>query len=161
MIETRALVLRVDGGYAIVEADRAAGCGRCDSAKGCATGTLSKLFCFKPRQLKVMNSVGAEPGDRVVVGIYDGALMKSSVAAYLVPLALLLCGALAGAFFAQGPAKDLYSAMGALGGLGAGLGWMSFYSSRNRSSRDFQPCILNRESAPLSIGARNVIKDIK
>lgn len=161
MIETRALVLKVDGGYAIVEAERAAGCGHCDSVNGCAAGTLAKLFCFKPRQLKVLNSVGAEPGERVVIGIQDGALMKSSVAAYLVPLVLLLFGALAGTFWVQGSARDVYAALGALGGLGAGLAWISFYGMRNRFSRDFQPYVLNRESASLFFGARNVTKDLK
>lgn len=161
MIETRALVLRVDGGCAMVATDRTAGCGHCESVKGCASGMPSRLFCFKSRPLTVLNPVGAEPGERVVIGIQDGVLLKSSIAAYLMPLALLLFGALAGAFWVQNPANDAYSALGALIGLGTGLAWMRLYSMRNRFSCDFQPYILNRENAPLLFGVCHGVKDIK
>jgi len=55
MLETRAIVVQVEGKHALVQANQGNGCGQC-GGKGCGTGKLSQLFCSKPV---------IWPGDRV------------------------------------------------------------------------------------------------
>ncbi|MCR4298460.1 MAG: SoxR reducing system RseC family protein, partial [Gallionella sp.] len=92
MLETRAIVVQVDGQYAFVQANQGNGCGQC-SGKGCGTGKLSQLFCSKPRQFQVDNPVNAGVGDEVIVSVAEGAVLRGIGLVYLLPLLLLLTGA--------------------------------------------------------------------
>ena len=96
MIETRARVIEIGSGVAMVEAERQAGCGHCDTEKGCGKSAMSKLFCANPRRFEVIDPVGAKVGDEVWIGVRDGALLKGSFAVYGVPMLALLAGSLAG-----------------------------------------------------------------
>lgn len=143
--EAEGTVLRLEGEAAVVEAEARAGCGRCDEVRGCATGTLGKLFCRAPRQFRVRNEVGARPGERVVVAIGDGALWQTALAAYGVPLLLILGGAAAGAMLApEEGSRDLYAALGAA--LGVTLGVISGRTASTAFERrpEFQPRIVRR-----------------
>lgn len=148
MIEAHGVVLEVDRGFALVETERQVGCGHCASG-GCATGNVSKLFGAGRRQFKVLNQVDAKPGDRVVVGIEDGALLKGALGVYVLPLALLVAGGVAGSALAPTPGiQEAYSIAGSALGLAAGILWVRFFSAINRANRRFQPFILEKRAAP-------------
>jgi sigma-E factor negative regulatory protein RseC len=123
MLETRAIVIRLEGGKAVVEAGQGGGCGHCDSKNGCGSGKLTQLFCSRPRQFVVHNEAGARVGDEVQVTVADGALLRSVVVMYVLPLVLLLAGGLLGSHWAGGNAVsgDAWAASGALLGLLAGF----------------------------------------
>ena len=129
MLETRAIVVHVQGSEALVEATGGGGCGHCDSEKGCTSGKLSQLFCSKPRQFKVHNEANAAVGDEVQITLPDGVLLRSTVLMYVVPLSLLLSGGMLGAHWASDAAsRDGYAATGSLLGLVGGFvlaKWMS------------------------------------
>lgn len=148
MIETHGVVIRIEDGVAYVEARREpSGCGGCDSVKGCATGTLSKFFGRGRGVMRAQNTVGAGVGDSVVVGINEGGLLHGSVAVYLMPLLLLLGGAIGASAFAPAAAlKEAYSIWGAALGLGAGFLWVKAFSFWAGSRRRFQPVILRCSS---------------
>lgn len=141
MTETPAVVIRAEGGYALVESEPGTGCSRCDSVKGCASASLGKLFCSAPRRFRVMNGVGARPGERVLLGVDEGAVARSAGAVYGLPLVLLLAGAAAAGALGDDPgARDLYALGGAVAGLFAGLAVGRSLDARAR----FRPRILRR-----------------
>lgn len=145
MLETEGVVIQtgLDGAY--VETSRASACGSCSSNQSCGTTTLSQLLGSKITSFKVLNPIGAAVGERVVIGLEESALLKSSVMAYLMPLALLLLGALAGIQLAPPDSTpDVYSACGA--GIGILLGFIALkrVTARGASARQFQPVILRR-----------------
>ncbi|MEO8333176.1 MAG: SoxR reducing system RseC family protein [Gallionella sp.] len=140
MLETRAMVVSKDGRHALVQADQANGCGQCNG-KGCGAGKLSRLFCSKPRQFQVNNPIDASVGDEVIVSVAEGAVMRGIGLVYLMPLALLVIGAMFGSFWAQQPGQsDGYAAVGGLIGLTAGFAFAKWISLR-QAGIHFQPYI--------------------
>ncbi|MFA6015509.1 MAG: SoxR reducing system RseC family protein [Gallionellaceae bacterium] len=122
MLETRAIVVKIHGNEAFVESKGGAGCGNCDSEKGCGSSKLTQLFCSKPRQFKVLNEVNAKVGDEVQITLPQGVLLRSAILMYGIPLSMLLSGGMLGAHWAADPAsRDGYAAIGSLVGLVGGF----------------------------------------
>lgn len=127
------MVVRLEGGDAWLEIlDRPSGCGKCDSAGSC--GAESRLQ-------RVPNSIGARVGDRVLVSVADGAVMKAAALAYLMPLALALFGAVVGA----GLGGDGTAVAGALAGLG--IGWLVLRRTGKRIGCSREPLMTLRIKA--------------
>ena len=95
--ETPARVIRLEGGDAWVVSEAPASCGAC-GGKGCGSSVFARLWHPKEPEYRVANPIGAAPGEEVVVGLPDGALLRAALLAYGAPLALILAGALAGQF---------------------------------------------------------------
>lgn len=147
MIETQAKVVRTDGDVAYVEARNSSGCGSCGSGTECGTALLSQIFGGSRREFRVLNAVGARTGENVVIGLEDGALLKGSMAMYLLPLALLFAGAISGVSLAPDAGlRDLYSIFGGGAGLVAGFAWVKLYALRLGANRYFQPVILRKSN---------------
>ena len=106
MIDSEAVVARLEGEHAWLELCRPSACGSCGSAEACATGRNKRLQ-------RVRNTVGARVGDTVVVTVAEGAVLRAAVWSYLMPLALALLGAAVGAAG--------YDDVGALIGVAVGL----------------------------------------
>lgn len=159
MLETRGIVVDTRGEYAIVEAERQAGCGRCDSAGGCAQDTLGKLFGTPRRRFRALNPALARPGEEVTIVIEDGAVLRSAVVMYLVPLALLVAGAIGGALImgAAGTANDLYAGAGGAAGLLAGFLSVRYYGLWRRLDSAYHPVIIGRTAG----GATSICKETK
>jgi sigma-E factor negative regulatory protein RseC len=118
MLETRAVVIRLQGREALVESMQGGGCGQCSSSGGCSSGNLSKMFCNKPRQFVVDNTANAAVGDEVKIELPAGVLLRSALTLYMLPLALLFAGGMCGASFAsETVSRDTYAALGAFFGL--------------------------------------------
>ena len=62
MIQTRAVIIRLQGKDALVESTQGGGCGNCDSENGCSSSKLSQLFCSEPRRFLVRNDADAPVG---------------------------------------------------------------------------------------------------
>jgi len=140
MIETRAVVVQTEGESAVVLASQVSGCEQCNW-KGCGTGKLSQLFCSKPRQFHVSNVIKAKVGEQVVVSVADGALIQGVGWVYLLPLLLLIVGAVLGSVrdtsLNQG---ETYAILGSLIGLGLGFG-LAKWASVNDLKSKHQPHI--------------------
>lgn len=144
MIETRAIVIRVEGNEALVESTQSGGCGNCDSENGCGSGKLSQLFCSEPRRFRVRNDGNAQVGALVQVTLAEGVLLRSALLMYILPLLLLLVGAMAGAQWTSDAASsDSYSAIGGLLGLSLGFVLVKVLSLRRHLSAVAQPVILS------------------
>lgn len=106
------IVTRVEGDFAWVEVVSGNSCGSCKSQGSCGSGLLG--LTASPRQFRLLNGVGARPGDAVSITMPEGGVVKAALLGYLLPLSLGIAGAAAGMHLggADGPA---------LIGLGLGL----------------------------------------
>jgi sigma-E factor negative regulatory protein RseC len=95
-------------------------------------------------------------GDRVLIGIDEGYLQKTTLLLYLVPLLGLLLGAIFGAYLGGLPGSlfgsELMSILFCLLGLSVGL-WVTSRTTANDSGRSAQAVRLLRiEPASLAVG---------
>jgi len=142
MLETPAIVVKTEDRAALVEADFGGGCGSGLCAKGgCGTAVLAQLFSRTPRgPMRVANPIEARMGERVVVGVEEGSLLRATLIAYLLPLVLFVAGALAAQELRAG---DGATALGAIAGLLMGWAVARFLSRHGRAAGG-EPVILRR-----------------
>jgi sigma-E factor negative regulatory protein RseC len=146
VLETRAIIIQVNGTEAIVEALHNSGCGHCSGGNSCGSGKLSKLFCVRPRRFRARNEIKAQVGEEVRISMMDGALLRSALILYGLPLLLLLGGALLGM---RWPGGDAGAASGAGVGLAAGFLLARFAALRQGMHPASGPVIIcDRESLP-------------
>lgn len=100
MIEERARVVAVDGDSVLLQTQRQSSCGSCEVKSGCGTSVLAGIVGQKVTQLKLPNTLGAKPGDEVLLGMAENALVTGSLLVYMIPLVMLLLGALTGELLA-------------------------------------------------------------
>ncbi|MET0065471.1 MAG: SoxR reducing system RseC family protein [Candidatus Thiodiazotropha sp.] len=147
MIEETARIVRVEGDFAVVETQQQAACGSCQSAGGCSTSVLAGLFKRRDNELRVLNTLDVRPGEQVVIGVQERALVKISLLAYLMPLIGMIAGAIVIDSWAQRYLViqgELPQIIGGLSGLMAGF-WVLRWFSRNRSrDPEYQAVILRR-----------------
>jgi sigma-E factor negative regulatory protein RseC len=145
MLETEGVVVKLGADGAYVETARASSCGTCSSQKSCGTSSLGHLLGGQAKPFRVLNPIGAAVGERVVIGLEESALLRSSLLSYVLPLTLLMAGALLGSQLAPaGAAKDLYSVAGAGIGLVLGFTALKWVAGRPGGQQQFQPVILRR-----------------
>ena len=146
MIEEEATVVEVRGRRAWVETERKSACNHCSMSQGCGTASLDKWFGRRLSRIEAISEVGVSPGDRVVIGLRDRALVRGSLAVYLAPLLGLLLGALTGELLAPrlGWGAEATSIGLGLAGLVAGFTWLRRFAASVRHDRDFQAVILRR-----------------
>jgi sigma-E factor negative regulatory protein RseC len=122
-----AIVTHIEGDLALVEAaSMGTACGRCNEAGGCASGLLGQTLRPK-RMYRLPNHIGAAVGDRVVVCVAEGAVLRAALLAYLLPLSLLLAGAAIGTVLTH---DDVVALAGAGIGLAAGLALLRWKQRR-------------------------------
>lgn len=126
MIHETGTVMSVRQGEAWVQTIRESACQSCKARHGCGQKALAGLSSGQSRQIRVLNTLDARPGDQVTVAIEESALLKASLLVYALPLLLMVVvTALMGVVF---PGQDGLAIGAALAGLVAGLllaGWYS------------------------------------
>lgn len=138
MLEQTAEIVRTAPEGVWVRAVEPAGCGTC-GGHGCSSRRIAELFQRRPRQFLVDCDLSLSPGDRVVVGIARGSVLRSAIRVYGLALALMLSGALLGQALRPGDAAALAGLV-----LGALLGALFV-----RGARAPRPAVLRREDSPL------------
>ncbi|MFO7641648.1 MAG: SoxR reducing system RseC family protein [Candidatus Competibacteraceae bacterium] len=146
MIEERAMVVAVEEGYVWLETQRRSSCGGCQASGGCGVATLAKLWPGQRTRVRAIAEPGLRPGDEVMVGLAEGALLRGALLVYLLPLALLLAGALLGQAVFAGAGEEPVVALGVVG-LGLGFLAVRVLSRRLRRDARFQPVVLRRADA--------------
>lgn len=92
MLEEVGVVLRVEGELAIVKTQRSSMCNGCHSGGFCkALGGDSVM------EVAARNEAGARVGDEVRVTVASKTFLKASFLVYMVPVTVLILGALLGA----------------------------------------------------------------
>lgn len=144
MIEEHAWVHETLGGGTVeVFAARRASCDGCTAEKGCGRAALAGLFAG-PARVRVDDPLGVRPGERVIIGLREDALLRASLILYGLPLSgMLLAALLAQWWFASEALVVMSAAVGLVGGIWRGRVW----SRRVHDDVRFRPVILRRASA--------------
>ena len=141
-VEGIARVVRIEGAVAWLEPEQTKACGGCAAASACLpadTGTIAERLAT--RRFAIENSGKLAIGERVMVGVNDGALLRAALTAYALPLAAMLtAGGLAEAAFGS----DLVSIAAMLAGLGFGLVAAHLAARRLAARGDLTPLFLRR-----------------
>lgn len=152
MIEETAQVVATDSSGVWVETRRQSACGHCAARKGCGTAVLGKVLGRQRSRVQVSNpdDTVVSVGDEVLIGIEESALVRGSMAIYLVPLlSFFLLGVLGQVLARQWLLDDVegLSILFSLVGLFAGFAWARRYA---RGDRRYQPVILSNTSPVVS-----------
>ena len=135
MLEQTARVIRTAPDGVWVQAVEPSGCGTC-GGEGCSSRRIAELFQRKPRHFLVDCDLALAPGERIVVGIAHGSVLRSALRLYGLPLVLMLAGALLAQAVQPGDGPALAGML--LGGL---AGWLAA-----RGGQTQRPMVLRREN---------------
>jgi len=145
MIEESAVVVAIEpNGTLWVEARPQSACGGCAAGGHCGTQALGKVLGRRLVRLRLDDGLGAAVGDRVVIGVPEGALLRGAAMLYLMPLLLMF--AFAGVAAGFWDAADGGVALAGGAGMLAGLGWARRQSRRPWSGSGLTPVLLRRVS---------------
>ncbi len=148
MIEETGLIVDADEQYAWVEAASSNSCSHCSANQGCGTASLQKWFKRKPNRLRVVNNQNLKPGEQVIIGIPEQALVKGSFIIYMLPLLFLIGGAFVGSYLDQvlawGHREAASIIFGLLGLVGSFSFLQKYYTRSSDRQAQYQPVILRR-----------------
>jgi sigma-E factor negative regulatory protein RseC len=88
------IVLRTDSGAAWVKTTRSSAC------KGCTARDSCHTMDGKEMEVKALNPAGARVGDRIVLSVESGSLLKATFLIYVFPILFLVAGAVIGQLLA-------------------------------------------------------------
>lgn len=147
-VEGIARVVRVTDDQLWLEPEQTTSCGHCASSASCgietreAAGIGTVTSRLQERRFVVDNpGAGYREGDRLVVGVSEGSLLKASLTAYGLPLLFALT---AGSLTQAAYGEDLTTIFGMAGGLLLGLVAARFNARRLAARGDLVPYILRR-----------------
>lgn len=95
MITEQGIVERVSGHKAVVRIQKSSACATCQSRDSCRETSGRDMI------IEVANELGAGMGDRIEISISSGSFLILSLLIYLLPIAALIAGAVAGGAFAK------------------------------------------------------------
>jgi sigma-E factor negative regulatory protein RseC len=135
-------VLEIEGSHAWVACRRQVECARCARGEGCGGGIIGKMLGDRLHRVRAATGgILVAPGDRVRIGLDEGAVMRAAFVVYLAPLAAAVVAAALAWSLVGG---DAAAALGAMAGLGGGLVWARRYSRGHEHDPRFQPVVLER-----------------
>lgn len=96
MIEQQGRVVAAGSDRISVRLGASSGCSACDAGRGCGAGVFGRLLQRKPVVIDFRNTIGADTGQAVVVGLPETLFMALVSRLYLYPLLAGLAGAIGG-----------------------------------------------------------------
>ncbi|MGE5503398.1 MAG: SoxR reducing system RseC family protein [Actinomycetota bacterium] len=138
-IEGFARVVSADGRVAVLEPEQTTSCGSCASASAC--GAKAGPNWLQARQFKIANDEGLVAGERVVVGIPEGTVVKGAMIAYALPLVTMMAGGVVAQNMGGG---DGAAVLATLGGLAIGLGIARLLAGRLSARGILAPRFIRR-----------------
>ncbi|MBF0180677.1 MAG: SoxR reducing system RseC family protein [Magnetococcales bacterium] len=87
MMREEAIVVALDGEFAVVSGQRQKMCGGCQSAKTC--GVLSGGLGQRATKILARNPCNAQVGERVFVELSERSFLRASFLVYILPLVVL------------------------------------------------------------------------
>lgn len=91
MIEESAVVVKIEHHQVWVAAASNSACGACQQKSSCTTNALGNML--DRRAVPVDSAIRLAAGDKVMVAIDEGLLIRASLLLYVVPLMALFAGA--------------------------------------------------------------------
>jgi positive regulator of sigma E activity len=108
-------VVEAGAGRARVEITQSSICAHCEIASSCVPTSGGM------RIIEVVDPLGVSVHERVRIELSSGKLLAASFVAYILPVTTLLAGAIAAFVLSKPGAQELWSGVGALAGLAAGV----------------------------------------
>jgi sigma-E factor negative regulatory protein RseC len=129
-------VTKINGDKVAVMVRRSEMCDCCGSRGICHT-----LGGGKDMEAEAINTAGAVVGDRVLINIKSGVLWKISLIFYMIPVAALVTGAVAGMKIgaATGADPQLLAALFGVGCAGLSFFIIKWISNRLKDKKDYTP----------------------
>lgn len=147
MIEEYAVITRQMDGHVMLEIERRTACGLCGQKRGCGNATWGKLLGHHSHEFPAENSINAEVGDSVVVGIDEQMVLRSVFYLYVVPLVtMLLATVLADTLFDNEFYVILSAALGLLLGFAWVKGHMVGYGAIKKSNANQYRAVILRHA---------------
>ena len=88
-------------------------------------------------ELDVENTLGAKQGDEVYISIPESGLINASLRVYLIPLVLMVLGAVIGDMI--DPINEIWTMLFSILGLVIGFSWARIFSQKLAFHEDFLP----------------------
>ena len=141
MLEEIAEVVEVHPGHQLVSSSRLSASQSCQASRDCGQRKLAGLFGNKQVIVRIENPDRwpIETGQSVVIGLHEGALLRSSLLLYLFPLLLMMLVALPVSYFTGTEGMVILSGL-----LGLLLGfWLArIFSVQLLSNPKYYPVLL-------------------
>lgn len=140
MASEEGVVIKVEESLASVKIVRTSGCVHCPSAVFCQRGADHTFM------VKAQNDLGAQVGQRVRLQVAPYSIFSAAFILYLVPLFMMILGAVAGKlfiapFFSEGASEIISAAAGLICMGGTYLG-IRFLDRLYHKSHNFVPKII-------------------
>ena len=138
-------VVSIENDSVWVETQQVSSCTSCSARVGCGQGLLNSVFAGKINRVKVsadkLKDVVAV-NDRVEIAIPEHVMLLGSFWVYVLPLALLIAGAVIGEQWAGVEAtNELYSILGAITGFVLACLILRWHSTRHFNNPKYQPVL--------------------
>jgi sigma-E factor negative regulatory protein RseC len=141
MLKETATVVAVEGDYAQVQCISKSACSHCHAASSCGNSSVAKAFGPRQHKFSVRLIEPVTPGQQIHVGLPAKSLIRSALLVYLVPLILMLVGAVVAS---QMTGSDTGALVGVVAGGTLGFGLARFAARRMDSRSQYQPIMLSR-----------------
>jgi sigma-E factor negative regulatory protein RseC len=162
MIEQNAVVIRTDGQYAEVEAQRKSACGSCNAKTGCGTGMLESVTGGRAMRMQALNQCDAHVGDEVVVAVPEKGFVKGAFFTYFLPLLMMLVGAVLAQqldLSGMGLNQDVSSLAGAVVGFVIALLWLRRYSRKLEKDPGQYPVVIRKINPFVTLNIKQFRKE--
>ena len=147
MITEQAVVTRCEGGQIEVKLQRASACGHCELSEGCGTGALGRLLGNRSRPLVIKTRQALKPGDELLLGLSEAALVRASLTVYGLPLLAMVTAGLVAALLGL---ADTWVALTSIAGFLAGFKLASRFTRSLEADR-LTPYIVDIRVNPGSV----------
>lgn len=129
-----------------LEAETYSSCSACDVKSGCGTSVLAKWVGKKFTRFNARNTINAEVGDQVIVGLSEHALMTGSLAVYLWPLLGMIVFALVSdtVILQDAAYRDQIVALSGFAGFMFLLGLSRYFLNREGLKQQLTPTVLRK-----------------
>lgn len=99
-------------------------------------------------EIRARNTVGAEPGDVVTIGIRGSSVLKASFLVYMLPILAMIGGIVLGHFLSRLTSVDKNVLVGVLGLLAfsGAFVWLKKNSDKFSSKQEFIPEIISKKT---------------
>ncbi|MGV6826391.1 MAG: SoxR reducing system RseC family protein [bacterium] len=127
-------------------------CGSCGSQSHCAGSALASIFPNRQRPLEISSDLDLEAGDSVTVGIEESLALRLALQAYLLPIVLLIVGAITGhwiSHFIFGAAHETIVILAGLIGMVLGFVVARRVSNKTLGGADSRIVIIKKNTSPL------------
>jgi len=131
-------VVAVSGNTAWVQTIRQSACQSCSARSGCGQRVLAAASGGRANQVQVLNTLNANVGDNVTLGIAEQALLQASLLVYALPLLLMVAASMIASLLV--PGSDGVAIVAA--GLGLGTGFVVARLLQRRMPGDYQPHLM-------------------